>query len=181
MSIQRSHGRGVSRFVQELARLADRRASLIATRLELATAIDDETISLDLDGYILYRSEKDFVVFEDVQFEAGDRLVVSTIGGTRGTVVILGIIQKRPVDFVTFNSGLATIPSSGPPWNVVIAHGLSLTPVLSDFSIIVGEDPIDDFGHVWIDTIGDTNFTVNIPDDPGASGLDFGWRVDVRE
>lgn len=87
---QRTYGRGISRFVQELTKLTDRRAKLLSANIELATAISDNTIQLDRDGYHIYSEEGDFIVLNGVYYESGDRIVVMTLGGTRGQVVVLG-------------------------------------------------------------------------------------------
>ena len=62
----------------------------------------------------------------------------------------------------------------------VITHGLDTTPALEDIIITLGENPSNDPGNIWVDTIGATQFTVNCRADPGASNLDFGWVARIR-
>ena len=89
VSQRRTYGRGISRFVQELMKLADRRAKLVSATIELATAVDDKTIQLDRDGYHIYSEEGDFIVLKGVYYEPGDRLIIITLDVTRGRVVVL--------------------------------------------------------------------------------------------
>lgn len=76
--------------------------------------------------------------------------------------------------FLTEASGTGTINSGST--SAVVAHGLSIVPTLDDISISFGENPTNDPGNWWIDTIG-ANFTLHVRNDPGASNLDFGWKV----
>ena len=73
------------------------------------------------------------------------------------------------------NSGTGSITSGGT--TDVITHGLNITPALADIHITLGENPTNTPGAVWVDTIGATTFTVNCENDPGASNLDFSWKV----
>lgn len=81
------------------------------------------------------------------------------------------------IGWITENSGTGSI-ASGTTADV-IAHGLSVTPTVDDISITLAENPTNTPGAIWVDTIGAANFTVNCENDPGASNLDFGWRVAV--
>lgn len=76
------------------------------------------------------------------------------------------------------NSGASTITNGNT--SVVVAHGLSVTPTAQQIHIIGKENPTNDIGNIWVDTIGAANFTVNIRNDPGASNWDFGWSVDTN-
>jgi hypothetical protein len=79
--------------------------------------------------------------------------------------------------FISENKGTGTITSGNT--SVAVTHGLSATPSLEDIQIVLGEQGTNDPGNVWVDTIGATTFTVNCRNDPGASGLDFGWHAKV--
>lgn len=79
--------------------------------------------------------------------------------------------------YVTENSGSDSIANG--TTSKVVAHGLAVTPSAEDFTIIGKENPTNDVGTIWVDTIGATNFTVNVENDPGASNWDFGWKVIV--
>lgn len=58
-----------------------------------------------------------------------------------------------------------------------VTHGCGFTPTISQICITFSENPTNDPGNIWISAIGATTFTVNVRNDPGASNLDFGWRV----
>jgi hypothetical protein len=60
-----------------------------------------------------------------------------------------------------------------------VTHGLDVTPVLEDISIVLGENPTNDPGNIWVDTFTSTQFTVNCRNDPGASNLDLAWLAQV--
>jgi len=61
--------------------------------------------------------------------------------------------------------------------SATVTHGAGFTPTLQQIMIALGENPTNDPGIIWVDTIGATTFRVNCRNDPGASNLDFGWRV----
>jgi len=61
----------------------------------------------------------------------------------------------------------------------VVSHSLAVTPSAEHFTIIGKENPTNDVGTIWVDTITSTQFTVNVENDPGASNWDFGWKVDA--
>jgi hypothetical protein len=77
--------------------------------------------------------------------------------------------------FATENSGTGTIASG--TTSVVISHGLAVTPTIDDINVVLAENPTNDPGNIWVDTITATQFTVNCRNDPGASNLDFAWRA----
>lgn len=79
--------------------------------------------------------------------------------------------------YLTENSGSDTVASG--TTSKAVAHGLGLTPSAEHFSVIGKENPTNDVGTIWVDTIGAANFTVNVENDPGASNWDFGWKVMV--
>jgi hypothetical protein len=78
---------------------------------------------------------------------------------------------------VTENSGTGSITSGGT--TDVITHGLDVTPTVDDIKITLSENPTNDPGNIWVDTITSTQFTVNCRNDPGGSNLDFGWSASV--
>lgn len=95
------------------------------------------------------------------QWFQGDKLVLRP-----GAVV--GSLSK---------SGTGTI--AGGTTTVAVAHGLGATPASSHITVTPTNSPTNDPGHIWVDTIGGTTFAVNCTNDPGASGMTFGWRVSV--
>lgn len=86
-------------------------------------------------------------------------------------------IVRNNSGWVTENSGTGSIVSG--TTSIAITHGLSVTPVLKDISITLGELSTTDPGQIYVDTIGATQFTVRCRTNPGASNLDFAWRVAV--
>lgn len=107
------------------------------------------------------------VVIEQNRFESLSSL------GVDGTLTNVTI--RNNVGFVTENSGTGSIASG--TTSDVIAHGLAVTPTADQIIITLTENPTNTPGAIWVDTIGGTNFTVNCENDPGASNLDFSWRV----
>lgn len=88
-----------------------------------------------------------------------------------------GNVIRNNSGFVTENSGSSSVDNG--QTTKVVAHGLDVTPSAEDFTIIGKENPDNDVGTIWVDTIGAANFTVNVENDPGASNWDFGWKVIV--
>ncbi len=75
------------------------------------------------------------------------------------------------------NAGTSSILNT--TTSIAVTHGLAVTPTLQNITITFGEQGTNDYGRWWVDTIGATTFTLNVSADPGASNLDFGWRVTV--
>lgn len=79
--------------------------------------------------------------------------------------------------YITEAMGTATIPNGST--SVVVNHGCSRTPPLGSITITGGEDPTASVGTIWVSSIGATQFTINCEVNPGASGFDVGWRVQM--
>lgn len=71
--------------------------------------------------------------------------------------------------------GTASIASGNT--SVTVTHGAGVTPAAQDIIVTPSNNPTNDPGDIWVDTIGATTFKVNCRADPGASGLNFGWSV----
>jgi hypothetical protein len=82
---------------------------------------------------------------------------------------------KDNIGYATEANGTGTINNGAT--SATITHGLSITPALKNIAITLGENPTNDPGIIWVDTIGSTTFQVNCRADPGASNLDFAWQV----
>jgi hypothetical protein len=80
--------------------------------------------------------------------------------------------------WITENSGTATVAAGGPT-TIVVAHGLSVTPAAKDIVV----SPTNSMGSAtkfWVNTIGATNFTINVDVSPGASSTaTFAWQAKV--
>jgi parallel beta-helix repeat protein len=85
--------------------------------------------------------------------------------------------RRRNIGFVTENDGTGSIASGAT--TATVTHGLAVTPAAKDIRVVLTENPTNDPGIVWIDTIGATTFAVNCRSDPGASNLDFAWRAEA--
>lgn len=86
-----------------------------------------------------------------------------------------GTVIRNNQGYVTESSGTGAIASGAT--TAVVTHGLSVTPTLDDISIVFGEQGSNDYGRFSVGTITSTQFTLTVAADPGASNLDFGWRV----
>jgi len=143
------------------------------------------------DGFQLVNCTKNTVTSNNIQDSGGwsitgggtsdYNLVVSNTvqGGTSGEInTDLGAnsIVRNNLGHVTENSGTSSIDSG--TTTKAVAHGLSGTPTV--ISIAFREQGTNDFGRWWVDTIGATNFTLNVSADPGASNLDFAWEAKVK-
>lgn len=73
-------------------------------------------------------------------------------------------------------SGSSTITSGNT--SVTVTHGAGYTPSANDIVVTPTNNPTNDPGWFWIDTIGVTTFALNVRSDPGVSGAIFSWRVD---
>lgn len=101
----------------------------------------------------------------------------NVIQNKTGQILVLGSgtrVFSNP-DYVTENSGTGTINSGST--SATITHGLSVTPSAEDIIITLKELSTSDPGQIYVDNIGATTFQVNCRNNPGASNLDFGWRV----
>jgi hypothetical protein len=74
------------------------------------------------------------------------------------------------------SSGTATITSGNTA--ITVTHGAGYTPSANDIVVTPTNNPTNDPGNFWIDTIGSTTFAINVRANPGTSGAIFAWRVD---
>jgi hypothetical protein len=95
----------------------------------------------------------------------------ATIARYRGNTYL----ADADIGVPTQASGTGTINNGST--TAVITHGLNKTPAIGEISITGGENPTNDIGAIFVNTITSTQFTVNVENDPGASGFDFGWHV----
>lgn len=72
-------------------------------------------------------------------------------------------------------SGVDSIASGNT--SVTVAHRCEDTPAPQQITITPTNNPTNDPGNWWVDTITDETFDVNVRSDPGASGFDFAWKV----
>jgi parallel beta-helix repeat protein len=98
-------------------------------------------------------------------------------GNKNGAITTPGAssIIRNNKGYVTENSGTATINSGST--SITVSHGLSATPTLDDISVVLGENPTNDPGNIWVSSITSTQFTINCRNNPGASNLDLAWKA----
>lgn len=72
-------------------------------------------------------------------------------------------------------SGTATITDTTTSVNVT--HGLSRTPTVDELKVTATNSPDNDPGNMWVSALGATTFTINVRNDPGASGATFTWSA----
>lgn len=90
---------------------------------------------------------------------------------------------RRNTGFVSENRGTATIADT--TTSVTVSHGLSgavatSTPAAGQISVVATNNPTNDPGHIWVDTIDGSNFNINCANDPGAGGLTLAWNIDSK-
>jgi len=71
--------------------------------------------------------------------------------------------------------GTATIASGNT--SVTVTHGAGVTPSITAIFVTPNNNPTNDPGNWWVDTITSTQFNINCRANPGASGMIFGWTV----
>lgn len=98
----------------------------------------------------------------------GFTTAVSNFTGTEG-------ILRGNAGFATEAKGTATVASG--QTTIAVTHGLDYTPSAGEIVLTPAEQGDNDYGRVWVSTIGATQFTINVSANPGASGLDVGWSV----
>jgi hypothetical protein len=95
---------------------------------------------------------------------------LSAISGTTSTTKVY-----RNIGYVTENSNSVTINSGST--SITVNHGLDYTPAGGDISLTVMTLTTNDIGYVYVTNITSTQFTINVKNDPGASGANIGWSV----
>ena len=93
--------------------------------------------------------------------------------GTFASVVLrLDNIDSR----IMLASGTASIVSTDT--DVVITHNLGVVPLASAITIHPTNNPTNDPGMMWIDSLTTTTFRVNFRNQPGAT-LNLAWQVAI--
>ena len=104
----------------------------------------------------------------------------SVTWGTFGPTVALiesegtNTIVRNNIGWKTDNNGTATIANT--TTSVTVNHGLDITPTVNIISIT----PTNDMGNAskfWISNPTNTQFTINVNTDPGASTATFAWSI----
>jgi parallel beta-helix repeat protein len=78
------------------------------------------------------------------------------------------------VGYITEAIGTATINIGST--SVLVTHGLSYTPTLSDFSVTAGTS-LGSANHYWVTFIDATTFQIYVNVDPSSVNATFGWSI----
>lgn len=78
------------------------------------------------------------------------------------------------IGYVTEARGTSTITAAAT--SVTISHGLSGLVDAAGFNITPTNNPTNDPGNIWVDTVTATQFNVNCRNVPGVSTLTFSWN-----
>lgn len=124
-------------------------------------------------GIVTEFSDAEFVVHDDG--DVTKEMVFQLSGITTGTRRTLTAPDVSGEIALLGAAGTDSITSGAT--SKAVSHGLSYTPTIDQIMITFAEQGTNDYGRWWVDTIGASQFTVNVSADPGASNLDFGWRV----
>lgn len=116
-------------------------------------------------------SDGHFIIRQDDIFAVDDPVLLLP---TRGRYFVLKIEDNFKI---INNSGTGQVTSAAT--SDVITHGLGITPSVEDIHIIFTTTATNDIGHMWVDTITSTQFTVRVKNAPG-SNLDFSWKIDAK-
>ena len=94
-------------------------------------------------------------------------------------IVVVGAttVVRQNKCFATEASGTGAVANGAT--SATITHGLARTPSAKDCSVEFTEQPTNATTYKYLNTFGATTFQLNV-NDPGASGLDFAWRCDIR-
>lgn len=84
------------------------------------------------------------------------------------------VARSRQGTYTTGSSSVANGTTS-----IAVTHGSALTPTASQITITPTNNPTNDPGNWYVDTITSTQFTVHTRADPGASGFAFNWAVNI--
>ena len=182
------------RFIGGSIRLATFDGILVTATAHNVKIIGNNISSNTLRG-ISFADGADNAIIANNTIVANGLWGVSTLAGCNNTIIegnnILsntsgGITDggtntkiQNNVGVVTANRGQGTIASGAT--SAVIAHGLDFTPTAQEIAVTLLENPTNDVGLVYVDTVTATNFTVRVRADPGASNADFGWRVVTKQ
>ncbi|HSD56407.1 MAG TPA: glycosyl hydrolase family 28-related protein [Candidatus Saccharimonadales bacterium] len=112
----------------------------------------------------------------------GDNLISDnsvTWGGVAPTVSLIesqgtNTIVRNNIGWVTEKSGTATVASGST--TIAVNHGLEMTPALSNIWVT----PSNNLGTAtkfWISGVSNTQFTINVDVDPGATTATFVWNA----
>ena len=116
-------------------------------------------------------SDGHFIIKENDVFVVNDPVILLP---ARGRFFVLKIED----DFtVRNNNGTGSFSAGGAA--DIITHNLGITPSVEDIHVMFTNTATNDIGHIWVDTITSTQFTVRIKNVPGST-LNYSWKVDSK-
>ncbi len=59
------------------------------------------------------------------------------------------------------------------------SHLMMITPAVYEIQVVPSTNATNDPGNWWISNITSTQFTINVRNNPGASGIVFNWRAEL--
>lgn len=106
----------------------------------------------------------------------GNSLTWGTNGPTIAFVESAGTntIVRNNIAWVTEANGTATVANA--TTSIAVSHGISVTPALANISVT----PTNNLGTAtkfWISNATNTQFTINVDADPGATTATFAWMI----
>lgn len=92
-----------------------------------------------------------------------------------GAAAMLSVISNASANLhgIT-NSGQAVVANG--TTSIAVTHGLGVTPPIVKIRVLP-QDNMGNATHYWISAVGGTTFTINVDQDPGASGAAFNWEI----
>jgi hypothetical protein len=106
----------------------------------------------------------------------GNSVTWGSFGPTVGLIESGGTntIVRNNIGWKTENGGTATVANA--TTTIDVAHGLDATPALGNIAVT----PTNNLGNAakfWISGVTNTQFTINVDVDPGATTATFSWLV----
>jgi parallel beta-helix repeat protein len=86
-----------------------------------------------------------------------------------------GNVVKYNKGYLTEFAGTGAIANGATA--TTVTHSLDVTPIAREIQITPTNNPSNDPGNIWVDTITATQFNVNCRNDPGVSTLTFSWKI----
>ena len=111
----------------------------------------------------------------EVKFDDSSNLLITENGMSDITVLPTASIIRNNVNFVTENSGTATLLNGAT--SIDVDHGLDVTPSAGDI-MVTPAGSLGSASFFYIDTYTATQFTIHVDVDPGAN-VDFAWKAIV--
>ncbi len=160
----------IGNFVQEPSQVVANSYGIMINNSSY-NVIKGNTLSLTDAGHIPYEGIGE-IGTSDYNIIEGNNIVAT--GGVGDKIICVSgahTIVRGNIGFVTESSVSGNITTG--TTSATINHGLSYTPSLGDIAITFSNNATNAIGNWWVSNITDTQITVNVANDPGASGQQF--------